>query len=117
MEELDGEIANLEFYRDMAYDENEIAQYVLQLDELYLAREEILEYQQQQLEAKEEINNAKAQAAEAQKIAEDLASGDPEALERVLVSAQAAWDRATADLAEAQTKAGSLNTEIADKNA
>jgi len=75
-----------------------------------------MESKQQQIDALAEIQSAKAQAAEAQKIAEDLASGSDEALERVKLSAKAAYDLATADLKIASAKADGFNESIADKN-
>lgn len=60
---------------------------------------------------------AKAQAENAQRIAEDLASGDPEALQRVLVAAQEAFAVASNDLAAATTKYDDLKTQLESINA
>lgn len=115
--DLEGAMGNVDVYRSLATDADEVAQYDLQYTELQAEMDELLLAQQEQLDALAEIERAKEQAEEAQAIAEDLASGSPEALQRVLLSAQAALDTASVDLAAALTKAADLNTQVEEKNA
>jgi hypothetical protein len=115
MEALLAEIENLEVQIQMAWDDDEAAQLQAEVDYLRTEYAELEEAVAEQAAATAEIEQAKAQAAEAQAIAEDLASGSEEALQRVKVNAKKAYDKATADLTEAVARADTLNAQIAEK--
>jgi len=114
LEQYAGWIQEVDVYISMSYDEGEIEMLNSQMEDLIAERTEVESLLADQQEAFDEIMGAKAQAEEAQLIAADLALGTPEALQRVLISAQAAFDKASVDLAAALTKADGLNTQVAD---
>lgn len=117
MAELEGFIGEVDVYKSLAADADEIAQYEETIVELQAEMAELLLDKDERTEALAEVERAKEQAEEAQAIATDLALGTPEALDRVVLSSQAALDVATTDLAAAITKAADLTTQLDEADA
>jgi len=115
--ELEGFIGEVDVYKSLAADADEIAQYEETIVELQAEMAELLLDKDERTEALAEVERAKEQAEEAQAIATDLALGTPEALDRVVLSSQAALDVATTDLAAAITKAADLTTQLDEADA
>lgn len=107
----------MDVYKSLAADADEIAQYEETIVELQAEMAELLLDKDERTEALAEVERAKEQAEEAQAIATDLALGTPEALDRVVLSSQAALDVATTDLAAAITKAADLTTQLDEADA
>lgn len=96
----------------MTGDEDELAQLEAQKAEMEAYDADVIETINQLTAALAEVMDAKEQAEKAQQIANDLASGDDAAIQRVLVDAKAAYDKASADFTAATTKWTELDAKV-----